>query len=380
MPNQRKRVLLMVSSMRGGGSERQVLMLAKTLDRSRFDPHLYLTEAAGDLLDQVPADVTIHSFDACPDSNGLYIPGRQLRRQTEFLRRVIRDQRIDVLYDRTFHMTLLAGKAAGAIRRVSTIVSPPDLAVPFVEKRFVALKRRRLAAAYQSSDIVIAVSRQAAKAAESYYRLDSGSVLVIKNPVDTDQLDLLADRPSAQQHDQTRIVCVGRMTQEKGHADLIDSLTKVCDQWPESRGQLAVRFVGDGPLRGELESQVTSLGLTKYVQFLGSLKCAAHEIASADALVLPSRFEGMPNVVLEAMALGTPVIATRSGGTIELERDAPTAFWAQPGDANSIADAILRFAREPDSAAEHRDVAKRLIQSEHNVNEFTRRIEDLLDP
>ena len=188
MPSRRKRILMMVSSMRGGGSERQVLMLAKELDRTRFEPHLYLTEAAGEFLDKFPSDVPIHSYDSCGDDGGLYVPGRQLRRQTEFLHRVIRNHQIDVIYDRTFHMTLLAGKAARGIRRVSTIVSPPHLAVPLVEKRFVALKRRRLAAAYQAADVVVAVSRQAALSAESYYGLQPDRVVVIKNPVDFDRL------------------------------------------------------------------------------------------------------------------------------------------------------------------------------------------------
>jgi glycosyltransferase involved in cell wall biosynthesis len=384
MPTQRKRILLMVSSMRGGGSERQVLMLAQELDRSRFDPHLYLTEAAGELLDQIPSDIPIHSYDRSGDHGGLagrlYVPGRQLRRQTEFLRAVIRDQKIDVVYDRTFHMTLLAGKAANGVRRVSTIVSPPHLAVPFVEKRFVALKRRRLAAAYQSSDVVVAVSRPAAESAESYYGLDPQSVLVVKNPVDADRLrrTIKSERPT--QSDQTLLLCVGRMTEEKGHRDLIDALTTVQNGWPDSRPPLALRLIGDGPLRGELELRVASLGLTETVTFGGSLKNAANEIAQADALVLPSRFEGMPNVVLESMALGVPVIATRTGGTIELERDQPTAFWAEPADARSIADAIKRFAENPQEANDHCAAARRLIEAEHNLPRTVRRLERLFDP
>ncbi|MCA9140291.1 MAG: glycosyltransferase [Planctomycetales bacterium] len=386
MPAPPKRVLLMISSMRGGGSERQVLLLAQSLDRSRFAPHLYLTEAAGDFLDHVPNDVPIHAFDSCPDKGGIYLPGRQLRRQTEFLRGVIRDNRIDVVYDRTFHMTLLAGKAAGNVRRVSTIVSPPHLALPFVEKRFVAIKRRRLADAYRRSDVVVAVSKQAAMSAESYYGLPPGIIQVVKNPVDLEQLAAVvinkpapSATPSQETPNQTLLVCVGRMTEEKGHSDLIAAIANLTDRWPKSRGRLALRLIGDGPLRPALESQVSSLGLTDRIEFIGALDSALVQIADADALVLPSRFEGMPNVVLEAMALGTPVIATKAGGTIELQRDMPTAFWANPGDPESIADAILSFAKEPGTAAAHRAAAFDLVTNEHNLKQTVRRIEDLLD-
>ncbi|QDV41218.1 4-alpha-N-acetylgalactosaminyltransferase [Stieleria neptunia] len=369
----------MVSSMRGGGSERQVLLLAQALDRSRFEPHLYLTEASGEFLDQVPSDVPIHCFDSCQDPGGLYFPGRQLRRQTEFLRKVICDNQIDVVYDRTFHMTLIAGKAAAGRRRVSTIVSPPHLALPLVEKRFVALKRRRLAAAYRNSDVVVAVSRQAAESAETYYGLAKGSVVVVQNPVDVAALRKSAGTPPPRSRDQTVLVCVGRMTEEKGHADLIDALAMVKSQWPDNRPPWTVRLIGDGPLRSELESRAESLGLSDPIQFIGSLASAAAEINAADALVLPSRFEGMPNVVLEAMALGTPVIATRAGGTIELQGDAPTAFWAEPGDPPSLAQAILQFAANPQQAELQRVAAEQLVDSDHHRETITKRIEDLLD-
>ena len=72
-------------------------------------------------------------------------------------------------------------------------------------------------------------------------------------------------------------------------------------------------------------------------------------IAAADALVLPSRFEGLPNVVMEAMAIGTPVIATRAGGSMELQRDEPTAIWTNPGDPASLADALVQLATDPDA-------------------------------
>ncbi|KAA5541119.1 glycosyltransferase [Roseiconus nitratireducens] len=370
----------MASSMRGGGSERQVLLLARHLDRERFQPHLYLSDAVGDFLDQVPHDVPIHGYDAASQAPAVYVPGRALRRQAKYLRQVIRDAAIDVVYDRTFHMTLLAGSLAGNVRRVSTIVSPPDLALPMVESRFVEIKRRRLAAAYRRSDQVVAVSAQAAQSAESYYGLPEGSVAIVRNPVDVDGLRDAAEAATTPNGDRTLLVCVGRMTAEKGHRDLIAALPAVLRAWPHDRPPLQLRLIGDGPLRGEILRQVESLRLSNHVRSVGAVAGAAAEIASADALILPSRFEGMPNVVLEAMALGTAVIATRAGGAVELQRDRATAFWASPGDTDSIADAILRFARQPELAEQHRLAAKDLIRQEHDLRDVVRRIEDLLDP
>ena len=381
MSTKKQRVLLMASSMRGGGSERQVLLLAQHLDRQRFDPHLFLTERVGGFLDQIPSDVTVHSFDAHETPPGLYLPGRQLRQQTQCLRSIIESAAIDVIYDRTFHMTLLAGKAPPNVRRVSTIVSPPDVALPHVEKRFVGLKKRRLTVAYRTADAVIAVSHAAAKSAEHYYALDRGQVIVVQNPVDVPALRRNLDStPTMNDALATRLVCVGRMTSEKGHVDLLHALQQVVAAWPEQRKPLHVLLVGDGPLRSELETLTNSLRLSMHVEFCGVIDQAASVISSASALVLPSRFEGMPNVVLEAMALRTPVIATRSGGTVELQRDEPTAFWAAPTNPQSLAEAILEFANQPKRAARQVRAATELIHKHHDVAKTVRRIEDLLDP
>jgi len=253
--------------------------------------------------------------------------------------------------------------------------------LPSVEKRFVALKRHRLGRAYRQADAIVAVSRQAAQSAETYYHLPASGVRVIRNPVDTPVLrQEAAETECPHREDVTTLICVARMTREKGHADLIRSLPEVLKRWPAERKPLRLRLVGQGPLRSELESLVETLGLDSHVDFVGALASPAGEIASADALVLPSRFEGLPNVVLEAMALRTPVIATRAGGTIELQADQPTAFWATPGDSASIAEAVLALANQPQTASRHREAAAELICQQHDLNTAVRQIEDLLEP
>ncbi len=378
----RCRVLLMASSLQGGGSERQTLLLLRHLDRDRFEPQLYLTHRTGELLREVPNDVPVSTFDDLPASRSLYLPGRILRQQTGHLRQLLARDSIDVVYDRTFHMTLIAGPATRAlgIPRVSTIVSPPDRMLPMMERRFVWLKHRRLKRAYSESARVIAVSDQAAASAERYYRLPPGRVEVMYNPV-----DLVSLRSAAQQEsppprdDRPTLVCVGRMTAEKGHRDLLQALSLTEARWPASVPPLRVWLIGGGPLRDELESFWNSGSRHHEVRFLGANSNAAPAIAAADALVLPSRFEGMPNVVLEAMGLGTPVIATRAGGTCELEQETSIAFWAEPSQPATLADAILRFIASPADAKAHAAAASEMVTRHHDVNQSTRRIERLLE-
>ena len=375
-----RRVLFMISSMSGGGSERQTLLLLKHLDRNRFCPHLYLTHRRGSFLDQVPGDVEIHSHEDAPAHSGFYYPGRALRMQSAHLHSVLQSQKIDVIYDRTFHMSLVAhapGKSLG-IPRVSTLVSPPHRALPLVESRFVWLKKMRLAKAYRDSQCVVAVSKQTADSAQSYYGLDANRLQVILNPVDLDAVQESAVTDGIDRDQRPTLVCVGRISEEKGHRDLIEALGLLESTWPDDRDPLRLWMIGDGPLRSELTSLADRILRRHQVEFLGRQSNPIPWMAVADALVLPSHFEGMPNVVLEAMTIGTPVIATRAGGTVELERDQPTIFWNQPRDPKSIAQAIALFVEHPDLAKQRSDAALKLVHAHHDVRQTTREIESLL--
>ncbi|MEM0925205.1 MAG: glycosyltransferase [Planctomycetota bacterium] len=366
----------MASSMRGGGSERQVWMLAKHLDRSRFEPQLYLTHREGTFLESLPEDVQVHSYDGATAHQGFQYPGKQLRHQSEAVLEIVRANKIDVVYDRTFHMTLLTGRIPNSVRRVSTIVSPPHLALPLVEKRFVFLKKQRLRKAYSRSHSLIAVSRAAADSAARFYRLPTRRIHVIHNGVEIENLRRQASAGRevqvAKKH-RTTLLCVGRMTEEKGHADLLHAFRRFQES-RVSKDDIHLRLIGDGPMRGELERLAGALGISDQVRFDGEVTRVAAAIADADALVLPSRFEGLPNVVLEAMAVGTPVIATRAGGTPELQGEHPTAMWAEPSDPASLARAIANFFTSPDQVAANREAATRLIEQEYR---FERSMEEI---
>jgi glycosyltransferase involved in cell wall biosynthesis len=351
----KKRVLLMISSMRGGGSEQQILLLLRHLNRERFEPYLYLLERTGDLLRDVPSDVPIYAFDDLPPSRGFYFPGKVFREQVRHLQRVVDEHSIDVIYDRTFHMTMIAGGIKQTVPRVSTIVSPPEQAFPLVESRFLWLKHRQLRKAYRASARIVAVSNLAAESAARFYGLSRSR---IKTPRD----------------ERFTLVCVGRMTFEKGQRDLVEAVAMLAN---ENVQPMCVWMIGDGPLRTELQQLATKCHPHE-IKFLMRQSNPAPWIARADALVLPSHFEGMPNVVLEAFALSTPVIATRAGGTIELQRDEPTILWADPSNPTSLASAIHQFVADRSSAKQRADAATRLIRTHHDVQDAVRQIEEML--
>lgn len=375
----RLRVLAMISSMRGGGSEQQTLLLLRHLDRDRFDPHLYLTDPTGDLLKEIPGDVTIHAFEEQKTPSRFHLPGAILRQQIRHLKTLLINEQIDVIYDRTFHMSMIAGPAGkqASVPRISTIVSPPNHALPLLEQRYRWLKRHQLRRAYRQSKKVIAVSQQAARSAEKYYRLPPNRVITIANPVDRHRIQQLAQLDKPERDDRWTFACVARMTEEKGHSDLIRAIQSLEETWPEELQPIHLWLIGDGPLRQALEEQASNLQLHQ-VSFLGTQSNPWKFINSADAVILPSHFEGMPNVALEAMSLRTAVIATRIGGTNELEKEKPTLWWVNPHSPESIANAMTELATRPSEVMQRLDAAEKLLVKNHDTQIQIKKIEDLL--
>ncbi len=376
----------MIASLDGGGSERQTLLLLRHLDRRRFAPELYVLRRGGALYDQIPTDVPVHSFDDQPPRRGLAIPGQVYRAQIADLRRLIVERNIDVVYDRTFHMTLIAGPATAAstVPRVSTIVSPPSQAVPLNAGRFLRIKRRRLASAYVQSAKVIGVSHSVVADARRYYGLNAAQITCVPNPVDAGELLGVVD-PSGPPNDRYTIVCVGRMTIEKGQETLVRAIALLRELHPEF-SLPKVWLVGDGPLRPRLEQFVGELKLGCDIDFVGHALQPACLIAQADALCLPSLFEGFPNVMLEAMALGTPVIANSIDVVKSLGRVAPPGpdrgrdyALTYNGTAEELATKIRRLWLNPTATRSRTIAARNLALRVHAIEAIVPRIEQILE-
>ena len=141
-----------------------------------------------------------------------------------------------------------------------------------------------------------------------------------------------------------QIICVGRLSPEKGHAGLLDAFAHVAPEVPD----LQLVLVGDGPESAELRSIAKKLGVSERVTFAGRLgeDDTIGEIARSQMLVLPSFMEGLPIVLMEAMAVGTPVIASHVAGIPELVKDGESGLLFTPSDWRELACCIRRLASE----------------------------------
>jgi glycosyltransferase involved in cell wall biosynthesis len=143
-----------------------------------------------------------------------------------------------------------------------------------------------------------------------------------------------------------RFICVGRLSSEKGHRGLLEAFAVVSARNPSARLDL----VGDGPLRSEVEALAEQLGIAGAVNFHGALSEAETlaQIAAADILVLPSFMEGLPLVIMEAMALGKPVIASGVAGIPELVRSGANGILVPPSHWQALGDAMVMLAADVD--------------------------------
>jgi glycosyltransferase involved in cell wall biosynthesis len=168
-------------------------------------------------------------------------------------------------------------------------------------------------------------------------------------------VDVAAFQPAARAPSAPRVpvvVSVGRLVEKKGHFDLLHACRSVRDRGVE----FICRIYGDGPLRASLVSEAAALGLSDQVSFVGS--CTQREIASAlpcaDLFALTPIVtdegdrDGIPNVILEAMACGVPVVATCAGGIPEAVIDGETGMLAPPGAVPAIADAMTQLLTDAD--------------------------------
>lgn len=386
----RIRVVFSIGAMHGGGSERQMLLLLRHLDRSLFQPFLYLVYKSGPLLDQVPSDVPVTSFDTRVTSSRIYLPGLMHSRRVGDYARFLQEVDADVSYDRTFLMTLIsaAGARKAGVPNVSAIVTDPETGFAPVAGRFQWFKRRMLHRLYNRSAQVLAVSDGAREAAIRFYGIQRDRIATHLNGVDMDWVYQRAQQSiddawwtRGKQSELTsrvfRIATAGRLNEQKGFHLLIDAISAVRVRHPEIEFRLAI--LGDGSRRENLERQIAGLNLRETVRLIGFQENAIAWYRSADVFVLPSLIEGMPNVLLEAMACGTPVISSDChSGPREILQGGRFGQLIPVGSADALRDAIETMLLRSSAAKEMASAAQTYIAENWSAQSAAKRLEQVL--
>ncbi len=171
------------------------------------------------------------------------------------------------------------------------------------------------------------------------------------------------------------LLCVGRLSREKAQVDAVAALRRLLEMQPGRSVRLVL--LGDGPERMSIENAATAAGLNRNMQFAGHCGNVAPYYQAADVVVIPSLSEGSPNVLLEAMAFGVPVVATEVGGIPEIATHGETAWLVPPRQPQALAEAIHQILSAPDTAAQLTARARKQVAECYSPEARTRALIEL---
>ncbi len=329
-------VLFVVPTLKGGGAERVIVTLLRQLDPARFRMVLAVVDGSAPVYRaDLPAGVEFVDLECT-----------RLRSALPKVLRLVWRIRPDLVFSTLGYLNLalvamkpIMPRRSAFIGRESTIVT--ELIRPF---KLRALWRAAYRAFYPRFDAVVCQSRYMQSDLVEVYGMPREKTVVINNPVDLERVT--GGLPSRSHRREPggplRLVCAGRLYPVKGYDLLLDALVLLRDL------DIELTIFGDGPLRAEVEARIAELGLERVVTLAGFQSNPFPRIAQSDALVLSSRYEGFPNVVLEALACGIGVISTPAvGGVSEILEGVEGCVLAQAVSAEALAAAIRLWASRP---------------------------------
>ncbi|MBW1686738.1 MAG: glycosyltransferase [Deltaproteobacteria bacterium] len=340
--SERIRMLLTISSLTGGGAEREFSTLIKHLSRERFESHLcfHRPEFAYEFPDDLPIHV-IHRTRPWHTPRAIWQ-----------LRRVIRDVKPDVIFSQLHYVNMLTGSALARLEeRPAWICRQVNDPVREMQGPFAIWARRSLARA----DCVLGCSDGVSQAMVDHLRLDPGRVRTMVNAVDVERIERLAGEqlPITRPPGAFIAVHAGRFSPQKNQMLLLEAFSRFRNRPAE------LWMLGEGDLADDLKERARQLGIRSRVRWLGFQPNPYAFFRSADAFVLSSDHEGLPNVLIEAMICGTPAVSTRCPyGPEELIEDGVNGRLTPVGSALALADALEMLANNPDAAREMGAVAR----------------------
>ncbi len=190
--------------------------------------------------------------------------------------------------------------------------------------------------------------------------------------------DVFPEPSEPEPHDDLRLVAIGRFVEQKGQKVLIEAMERLGDDGP----RVTLALVGDGELRGDLETAIAEAGLGERVRITGWLDEAGvrAEIAGADALVMPSFAEGLPMVIMEAMAMARPIISTYIAGAPELVLEDQNGWLVPAGDPDALAQAIAALAAtSPEKRAAMGRAGRERVLERHAIDGQAARLAGHID-
>lgn len=373
---ERRRIVHVITRLELGGAQQNTLFSVAHHDRSRFDVHL--VAGAGGILDDEARAIRDAGIHLVP---WLVHPIDPPRDAIALVRLValFRELRPDLVHTHSSKAGILgrlAAVLAGVPRIVHTVhgwsFNPTQS--PASRRLYVALER---AAATVTDRIVVVAASDREKGLAARVG-DPRRYRLLRSGIEPEIFEAGAARREATRAalgfgPRDRVVgMVACLKPQKAPLDFV----RMADA--ARRRDPALRFIvaGDGDLRPEVEREIDARGLDGVIRLLGWRRDVPDLLHAMDVFVLTSLFEGLPRTVLQAMAAGTPVVATAADGTSEVVADRITGRLVPPGDPAAIADAVLETLADPGEASARAARARQRLDAAFDIRGMVRALDD----
>jgi len=333
----RVRLVIVVSNLEFGGAQRQIVELANELDPARFEPHVVSLSPYTPLGKDLKRPDRLHVITKRFKFDLSVVP-----RLAWLLRRL----RADIVHGYLFDAEI-AARLAGRLARTPLVVGS--------ERNTDYTLKRRQRLTYRltrgSVDLMIANSSAGAEFNQRTLGMDPGIYRVVHNGVDTSRFRPLDARPTRRElgvaDDEPLIGMFASFKRQKNHPLLLEAAPRVLERFPGARllfvgDELYLGMHGSDEYKRRIEAQIDALGLRPRCLFLGNRPEVERLYPCCDLTVLPSLFEGTPNVALESLACGVPVVATDVSDNARVIPDGQAGFITPLGDAAALAERVIR--------------------------------------
>ncbi len=364
------RIIEMIDKPVLGGGPTAVLLLARGLDAGQFDVAVS-SGGSGPLVEE-----------AC--RSGLrhlpFAPGPRLNlRPAAAIARILEGEKTDILHTHGGYAGLYGRLAA---RRARTPVVVHTLhGIHYLHYRNPVLRRLSIwqeRFLSRSTDALVVVCQSDLALARKHRLAAPELLVVVPNGLDSPAAG--GPPPAAGLRDNLGlgqggpiVGTVARLHRQKGIIHLLRAAPRILGASPRAR----IVVVGEGPLGGDLRKRAASLGLSGRFVFLGERDDARSIMSLFDVFVLPSLWEGLPFVLVEAAALGRPIVATAVDGVPEVVEDGKTGVLIPPADADALADAVIGLLSDRERADALGDAARSLIPPRFPLRRTVEQHQDL---
>ena len=355
------RIAFCITDLDVGGAERMFVELVTRLDRLRWEPRVYCLSGPGALVARLQAaKIPVTCFGAKSARHIGVIPRLAAELKT-FSPALIQCF--------LFHANVV-GRLAAWWAGVPRVVC----GIRVAERRSrVPLWLDRMTQGFVDHNVC--VSRAVAEFSIHKAGLKATKISVIPNAVEFDRFAnaVAVDRSILGLSTAPLVLFVGRLDPQKAPFILLEAFVRLLERHLDWQ----LLFVGDGSLRTAMEAWITQRGLDHRIRIAGWRPDIPELLKAADLLTLPSLWEGMPNIVLEAMAAGLPVVVSRVEGTEELIRDGETGLLVTPGSPIELERQIETALTDPEFCSRLRKAAQLTVQKLFTLDRMVSAYEQL---